>query len=376
MAANQTKKKKFPIFWTAYFLFLTALIIFWLFVLRYVNDCLLAYENAQPERVVEALAQDLQDGQAETVLTFSLSENRFQDPDLAKKRYLSYLAGKEITYDKDPGSYDAQNPIYRLYADGRQIATVSLRELSSKPLMLILSMQEWEVVCAEAILETGEKDLLIYAPDNCTVLINGIEADERERNGEEHEIKEFAYAAEYTSVPKLVEYEITGLFEQPEIEIFDSFGEKMEYTQTDNIIEATVFPASEIDGQLAEYVLQNAINYSNFFSRDLPGCQKSVAPLRSMFPEGSEFLELADNYRKHDMWMYSGHATPTFSNERVTDYVRYSEDFFSCNVYFEKKMLLTKTGATRTVVTNDTYYYVRIDGKWVIADMRTILEEE
>lgn len=376
MAGNKTKKKKFPVFWTAWFLFLTVLVVFWIFVLRYVNDCLLAYENAQPERVVEALAQALEDGQAETVLAFPTSENRFQDPDLAKKRYLSQLAGKEITYDKDPGSYDAQNPVYRLFADGRQAATVSLHELSSKPLMLILSMQEWEVVSAEPVLENGEKVLLIYAPDTCVVRINGVEADERERNGEEHEIQEFAYAAEYTSVPRLVEYEIAGLFEEPEIEIVDCFGEKLEYTRTDNIIEATVFPTSDMDGQLAGYVLQNAVNYSNFFSRDLPGCQKSVAPLRSMFPEGSEFLELADNYRKHDMWMYSSHSAPTFSNERVTDYVRYSEDFFSCNVYFEKKMLLTKTGATRTVVTNDTYYYVRIDGKWVIADMRTILEEE
>lgn len=376
MAGNKTKKKKFPVFWTSYFLFLAAMIVFWIFVLRYVNDCLLTYENAQPERVVETLAQALQNGQAEEILSFSPSENRFQDPDLAKKRYLTYLSGKEISYDKDPGSYDAQNPVYRLYAGDRQIATVSLHERSSKPLMLILSMQEWDVASAEPIMENGGKDLIIYAPDTCVVRINGVEADERELNGEVHDIKEFAYAAEYTSVPKLVEYEISGLFDEPEIEIFDSFGEKMEYTQTDNIIDASVFPTSEMDGQLADYVLQNAINYSNFFSRDLPGCQKSVAPLRPMFPEGSEFLELADNYRKHDMWMYSSHAAPTFSNERVTDYVRYSEDFFSCNVYFEKKMLLTKTGATRTVITNDTYYYVKIDDKWVIADMRTILEEE
>lgn len=376
MADGKTKKKKFPVFWTLYFLFLAALVVFWIFVLRYVNECLLAYEDAQPEHVVEALARDIQSGQAESIFAFPTSGNRFQDQDLARNRYLTALAGSEITFEKDPGSYDAKNPVYHLYADQRQIATVSLRELSSEPLMFILSRQEWEVASAVPVLEVGEKDVLIYAPDTCIVRINGVEADERERNGEEHEITEFSYVAEYTSVPKLVEYEVEGLFEEPEIEILDRFGEKIEYTKTDNIIDASDFPTSEMDEELAEYVLQNAINYSNFFSRDLPGCQKSVAPLRYMFPEGSEFLDLADNYRKHDMWMYSGHGAPTFSNQRVTDYVRYSEDFFSCNVYFEKKMTLTKTGAVRTVVTNEKYYYVNIDGKWLIADMRTILEEE
>lgn len=376
MAVKTRKKTKMPVFWIGYAFFLVTLAVFWIYVLRYVYKCLVAYEASQPERVIETLAKSLEEGKAEEIFTFPASPSRFQEPDIIKTRFLDVLAGQAITFEKDPGSYDSKNPLYRLFAGDRQIAGITLRELSSEPLMFILSKQEWEVASAVPVLETGPLDLQVHIPDSCTLRVNGIEAGSQEMTGNRWEIPEFSYAAQYTAVPGIVEYSITGLFEEPQIEIYDSYGAPMEYTRTGSVIEASAFPSSDMDEELAAYALENAINYSNFFSRDLPGCSKSVAPLKYMFPEDSEFLKLAENYRRHDMWMYSNHHAPSFANEEVRDYVQYSEDFFSCNVYFEKSMQLITTGEIRTVITNDTYYYVKIDGKWLIADMRTNIQEQ
>lgn len=372
---THSKKKKFPVFLIGYFIFLMVLVLFWAYVLRYVQDSLLTYEASQPERVMESLICDLEEGRIEEMLSFPSAQSRFEDPDIVKNKYMAQLSGQSLRFEKAPGSYDVQKPVYHIYAGDRRIASVSLRETASEPLMFILSIQDWEIASVEPVLETGDTKLLIHAPNTCTVQINGVLADERELTGNQWEVEAFSYAAEYVDVPDIVEYEVSGLFEMPEIVIQDKYGQDMAYTNVEGVIDARAFPTGRIEDALAEYVLKNAKNYSDFFSGDLPGGNHSVEPLKYMFPENSYFVEQADHYRRFDLWMYSQHEAPTFANERVTDYIRYSDNFFSCNVYFEKTMFLTKTKEYRTVVTNDTYYYVNIDGKWVVADMRTVLEE-
>lgn len=372
---TRNKKRKFPVFLIGYFIFLVALVLFWVYVLGYVRDCLVTYEASQPERVMETFVRELEEGEIEDFISFPVAQNRFEDPDIVKNRYMSYLSGQNISFEKAPGSYDVQKPIYNIYAGDRKMASVALKEVSSEPLMFILAVQEWEIDSVEPVLDTGEKNLLIHVPDSCTVQINGITLDERELTGDEWDVEEYEYAAEYVSVPYIVEYEISDLFETPEVVIRDSYGQEMEYIEEAGFIEVVDFPTGQIEDELADYVLKNAKNYSDFFSGDLAGGRNSVEPLRYMFPKDSYFLEQADHYRRYDLWMYSQHQAPTFANESVTNYVRYSEDFFSCDVYFEKTMVLTKTGEVRTVVTNDKYYYVNVDGKWVVVDMRTILGE-
>ena len=369
------KKRKFPVFLFGYFIFLLVLVLFWAYILGYVRDCLVTYEASQPERVMETFVRELEEGEIEDFISFPVAQNRFEDLDIVKNRYMSYLSGQNISFDKAPGSYDVQKPIYNIYAGDRKMASVALQEVYSEPLMFILAVQEWEIVSVEPVFDTGEKNLLIHVPDSCTVQVNGITLDERELTGDEWDVEEYEYAAEYVSVPYIVEYEISDLFETPEVVIRDSYGQEMEYIEEAGFIEAVDFPTGQIEDELADYVLKNAKNYSDFFSGDLAGGRNSVEPLRYMFPKDSYFLEQADHYRRYDLWMYSQHEAPTFANESVTNYVRYSEDFFSCDVYFEKTMVLTKTGEVRTVVTNDKYYYVKVDGKWVVVDMRTILGE-
>ena len=369
------RKKKFPLFWLCYGLFLLAMVLFWVYVIRYVNRCLVIYQQSQPESVIEELVNRLEKGEASELISFPQADNRFEDPYLARNRYLDSLQGRTITYQKAADHYNAKEPLYYLYLGDTRIGSVTLRETASEPLMFILSVQEWEITNLEPVLETGQNAVTIRVPDTFRVTVNGIPADDRELTGSQWEMEQFQYAGEYTPVPVLVEYQIENLLEMPEIEILDSFGTQIPYTMTHGLIQVAEFPVSPMDSDLEAYVLQNAKDYSNFFSRDLEGCRASVEPISHMFPGDSYYLELADNYRKHDMWMYSSHHAPEFVNEKVSDYIKYSEDLFSCNVYFEKNMVLVSTGAHRTDITDTTFYYAKIEGDWVIVDMQTIVEE-
>lgn len=374
---NKRKRKKIPFFRIVYFIFTLTLVLFWAVIFFYVRNCLQIYEAAQPEHVIEELISRIDVEEGTDSPYFQMAVSRFEDEGNYKNTYLSALKKAGITYEKAPDSYDAKAPVYHLYAGEVRIAAVSLEEKASYPLMMILTVPEWEITKVRPSGITGENEATITVPDIYTVWINGMQADERERTGIRHEMEEFQYSAEYTEVPELVEYKVEGLFEMPDIQIRNAMDEDIAFSVAeDNSITVDTFQASVMDKELADYVLTNAKNYSNFFSRDLEGCQTSTAPLRYMFPKDSYYLVLAENYRRFDMWMYSGHNAPVFLNEQVSNYVVYNEGFFSCEVSFDKKMILTKTGQERHDIHNTRYYYVKVDGKWVITDMQTVQDEE
>ena len=241
--------------------------------------------------------------------------------------------------------------------------------------MFILTQQEWAVENIEAVYETGDKAITITAPDNYSVFINGVKLDSRELTGNVTQIDALKYAAEYVTVPQLVEYKVDGLLSEPEVTIYNNQGGQVMFETDDNgNIVIDTFMTSAIEPELSATVLQNAKNYSNFFSKDLDGCSNSVAPIAYMFPADSYYLELAENYRLNDMWMYSAHQAPVFANETVSNYIVYTPELFSVEVYFEKNMVLTLNGEARQDIVNSRYYYADIDGSWLIVDMQSVTE--
>lgn len=369
------KRRRISVFKVVFLAVVVVMVLFWLIVIGNVRKKLVIYEKSQPEYTVEKYVEQFKDGSIFDSLDFAQSGNRFEDMQIYRSKFVAGINGKEITYEKDQTSYDAKNPVYNVYADDVLIAKITLKETASKPLMFILTKQDWEVLSIEAVYETGDKGITITAPDTYSVFINGVKLDSRELTGNVTQIDALKYAAEYVTVPQLVEYSVQGLLSEPEVTIYNNQGEQVMYTADDNgNITIDTFMTSTIDSELSATVLQNAKNYSNFFSKDIDGCSNSVAPISYMFPADSYYLELAENYRINDMWMYSAHQPPVFTNEMVSNYIVYTPQLFSVEVYFEKNMVLTLNGETRKDITNSRYYYANIDGNWLIVDMQSVTE--
>lgn len=371
------KRKKVPVFLIFYLCFLAVCILFWILVIRYVQECLLCYEAAQPEYFVEGLTERITEDGISSIFRVGEAPTRFESAEDIAAYYDRRVQGKTIVWRQDKASYDVSAPVYRIYADEEPAGVLTLREVSSEPLMFILTLCQWEVADAEALMEEPSESFTVTVPESYQVLVNGRALEGGELTGNFATPEQFRYAKEYVAVPRLVEYHVEDLYEKPEIEIRDAYGAATEYEEiyeaghTRIVVDS--FPVTEMDPELAAQALENVERYTNFFSRDLPGCRKSVEPIADMFPEDSYYLELADNYRREDMWMYSAHSTPTFENEKVSEYIRYSEELFSCEIYFDKRIVLN-TNEVRIDTTHMRNFYGYVEGGWRILDMQTILD--
>ena len=378
-SVEKQKKKGFPFFWIFYLLFVITLIVFWICVAEYVKKGLVLYEENQPDAQMEKVMDELRSTGLEQYMTVGGEISRFETAENYSGEFRERTGGKILFCTKAKGFQDAAAPKYELYADGELIGYVTLKELSSKPFMGILSLSEWSVGSVEILAAEAEESLTVTVPDAYQVWINGQQADERELMEGSDVAQEFVYAAEYVEVPKLLTYETKGLLQKPSVRILDQNGNEVAFEEScqghETKITVGSMQESEMPTDLSTMVLENAERYTNYFSVDLPGCRNSVEPIRDMFPQDSYYLQLADTYRREDMWMYSDHDAPVFMNESVSHYVRYTEVFFSCEVYFDKKMKLKKTGRDKIDTTHFRLYYGLLDGSWKILDIQTLLDE-
>ncbi|MBP5281650.1 MAG: hypothetical protein J6Z22_04035 [Lachnospiraceae bacterium] len=379
MSRQMTKKKKgFPFFWLFYFVFVLAMVIFWIRVGDYVKKSLVIYEESQPKYAMEKIMTLLRQNGLDQYMTIEGEVSRFETSEAFSEEFQGNLKGKILFFDEAKGYQDPSAPRYELFADGDPVGFVTLKETSSQPFFInLLTLSEWALDKVEMPSIKGEKSVEVTVPDNYQVKINGILADEREQQSGSETASEFEYASAYVTVPSFVTYRVDGLLKTPNVEILNANGESVSFESTEKnektLVSLKEFAESEMPSELETMVLENAERYTNYFSVDLPGAKQSTRPIRDLFPEDSYYLELAETYRREDMWMYSDHAAPVFKNESVSHYVRYNDECFSCEVYFEKEMRLTKTGKIKVDVTNFRLYYGLLNGEWKIVDIVTLL---
>ena len=362
---RKTKKKKF---WLGYGIYMGILAAFVAVLLVYVWDVMKKYEKAQPVYVLEGLLDDLKEGKSDLIADVSLG--KFEASGNYAETFAQSVKGKKLDYKvKSNGSYLMT---YTLLDNDKVVAEADLKADNERSLMGILSISDWRVDTVRVTVPDGDKGVEITVPDNYTVKVNGVALTSEEMSKEPETLDGMEYVAEYVTPPKKTTYEVKGLINAPSVEVWDSLGVQLDmsrYAGSEEIV--LEYGESEMPQDLKDYVLTAAKNYSNFFSKDIEGCYESTACIQPYFPQGSYYIDLAEQYRTGDMWMYSAHSAPEFENVAVSEYVRYSDHCFSCRVVFDKRMVLTLSGEPRVERNDQVYYYVNIGGEWLIADMKS-----
>ncbi len=367
-----TKKTKSK-FWFGYRIYVGVLALLFVVMCIAVWNTMKKYEAAQPEKYVDKVVQKIEDGNFEDVTYTSGADNKFEPNLDYKKEFESLVAGKELDFKISADSYDSLKPKYDILIGEEKVATVNLKSVKEYKKMAILVLSEWEVDSIVPVVKAGNYEIEITLPMNYEAEINGIKLTDEELSGDAVEMEGFDYVKEYVEAPKTVTYVVKGLANVPELKVNGEVIASDKLTVKGNKYSYTAdYEAQEIPAELRDYVLNAAKKYSNYFSRDLEGCRESTAPIADIFPAGSYYIQMAEKYRQEDMWMYSAHSAPVFTNEKVSNYIVYSEDCFSVEVAFDKTMVLTLNGNERLDQNNQVYYYVKIDGKWLIADMHNI----
>lgn len=364
---NKGNNKKKSRFWRGYGIYMGILVILLVVLLVNVWSIMKKYQAAQPERKVEELIKKLEAGDISGTDTAS---NAKFEPDIDNSAaFAEAVKGKELTYTVKSRSADKM--VYDIKDGEETVASTELTASNNRHMMMILAVSDWSITKTEAAQKQGDKSVTIRVPENYSVYVNGVMTGEEELTGEPETMEGMEYVSEYVDAPEFVTYHINGLTEEPEIQVKDSAGNDVEIPQyTDSSDISVPYATGVISDDMREYVIQAAKDYSNFFSGDLEGCSTSTACLQPYFPENSYYIDLAEQYRTGDMWMYSSHQTPVFDNMEVSGYTEYSDKCFSCRVSFDKSMIL-KTGETRTEHNDQVYYYVNMEGKWLIADIKS-----
>ncbi len=359
------KKKRFWIGYGVYMFILAALVAV---LLVYVWNVMKKYEKAQPVYVIEELLKELKEGRTDKIA--EVEAGKFEkDSDYAGD-FAESVKGRELGYSvKTSGSYKAT---YKILDGDSVVAEADLKADNERTMMGILSVSDWSVESVRVNVPAGDKNVKVTLPDNYTVKVNGIPLTADERTGEAKALEGMEYVSEYVDAPKTVVYEVKGLRNIPVVEVSDDLGNPVDmsgYTDTADIVVG--YRESEMPQELKDYVWSAARDYSNFFSKDIEGCYEGTACIQPYFPAGSYYIDLAEQYRTGDMWMYSAHSAPEFKDINVSEYIRYSDRCFSCRVAFDKHMVLTLSGEARVEHNDQVYYYVNVDGNWLIADMKS-----
>lgn len=384
---NNGKKRKLPIYWICLGIYALILIILGACFLSYTEKCLVQYENAQSDNAMKDYLADfkakVKDGTITNEITIPSASGEFESADVYKDIYMAQFEGvSSYTFEKDSASYLTEEPVYDIYADDTMVAKVTLSAKNERTIFGILTIMDWDVKGIEPVFTAGSNDYVIKIPSDYKATINGVTLGESYLTGNTETNPEFVNVSQYVTMPTLVEYKVTGLVNQPEIKIYNAAGEEVAYTPDENGNISVSYQAAsdEIPDEYYDSALKMAQTWEDFLTNDLSGDYHGLATIQQYLIKDSYYWDLAESYAHGvDITFISDHTLldPPYSNIAITDYVSYGENCYSCHIYFEKNMYLTRTGETRVDVIDSTFYFVNYDDSddgvdnphWAIVDM-------
>lgn len=361
------KNSKFKLGVLAYAGILVVLIVV---LLIYTWNSMKKYEASQPSNVVEKLVEKIEKGDFSDVnVGFS---SKYETATDAKDLFIDQIKGKDLTYKMISTNKEVAE--FHILSGDEKIATVSLKGSNHKETFKILTICDWKVDTVIANIANGANNVNVTVPESYKVYVNDVLLGKDELDGDAKKAFEIDYVETYATIPTIVTYKVEGLINKPDVKITNAAGEAIDlssYSDYTNVVLG--YEETEMPKELLDYVSKAAKDYSDFFTKDLPGCATSTKGIEKYFPEGSMYIKLAENYRLNDMWMYSAHNSREFRNFKVDNYIQYSDDLFSCTVSFTKRVVLTSNGQEKLDDNNQIYYYVKIaDNDWRIAAMMDV----
>lgn len=174
-------------------------------------------------------------------------------------------------------------------------------------------------------------------------------------------------------IPQNASYDIAVLKTGASIEVKDGAGKAVALEDGKSSFDLTAAANGEdtVPADIAKQVdvLEVAKTWSMFMSND-----RSFAQLQSVMHTGSYAYEMAQRYATSiDRTFFSEHtlAKVPFTEQKVENFVRISQTSFSVDVSFVKHMDLSN-GNKASDPMNDRFYFVNVNGKWLLAGLKEV----
>ena len=396
-------------------------------------------DNVVAEKL-ESIKKAASKGKLETEMSLDEIKEKYSPSEEELEDFEKAFSLGELTYKKARAGLSADTETYDIYLNGFLMGDMVLRTLKEDTVLAIFPVTEWAIESCSAktfsfdfpasvTVSAGTQKIegkpsetaglysytvsSLFNPDTFIIDSAGNTASFNGKDpitfvnytvkvfstysvysgdklidpakAETTEIDEYEYVREYCdAVPALSTYRLCLIDDGGKITVKDQSGADVEYTQKDTLIEAHTMPTSDTMPQgLADTIdpLAIAEAFSLITSDDLGGeWPHGFNKLANYLIKDSYFYE--KNYEfatSVDITFVSDHTldNPPFNSEEVSEYVKFSDECFSCRIKFNKPMHMAN-GVNKVDVVDSTYYFVYYDDSedgidnphWALVDTR------
>lgn len=372
--------KKFSIIYFSILIVLCGIFIY------YVVDSLIKYENSAIEKYIANLVVDISSDAKRNKISNYINTEEIKVSDLetsgtsVNEAYSNIFKSKKITYELVEDTIDT-TPTYNVLANGDILFTIKIKSNGDIHRMGLLTFPDWQI---DEITFPNDRGIYYYdlnVLDGYTVSVNNKNLDSN--LGKKGKIDEdLAQLSKFTELPIVINYELNNLTTEPEIKVYDQKNNEVSYDKNGREINAyELFTTDDVlklnDKLIANVdILKLAEMWSKFLTDDLAGTYHGYSTIKQYLLEDTDLWDMAYNWSHGvDITFVSGHTLVGFENEKVSNYVVYNDQAFSCEVYLEKNMRL-RSGKAKKDIMHDRFYFVYLNNEWKIVSMKAITDTE
>lgn len=378
---KKKNKKPMSLYKKSLLIYTAIIIVLVITLLVYVSICIKEYDKYDLDNYIKNSVADLSNKDLVNIvddkaLKINKYENYSSKKEIIKALDKSLEDTKKISYKLIEDESTDKKPVYDIYYNGKKVLKIKLANKGNIQKIKLLNYTKWEVVDIKSYIEKGLYEVKANLPEDYKLLINSKEVKE----STDSENKSLALFAQYTDVKKYKNYEITGLIGKPKVVIKDASGKEVKPVVKDEVysIEESYFKTddnNEAQSKLVAQldVLSFAEKYSLFLTNDLSGSYHGFSQLRDYVIEGTDmYKRMYDWAHGIDITFTSRHTlkNPTFTNEKLSNFVIYSDKAFTVDVTLEKNM--TVKGEDRVMKMNDRLSFVYYNGGWKLINMESL----
>ena len=374
-------KKPMSLYKKAILAYTGIIIVLIIALLVYVSMCLKEYDKYDLDNFIKNSVADLSNKDFTNIiddkeLTVNKYENYSSKKEIIKAIDKALEDTKKITYKEVEGESTDKKPVYDIYYNGKKVLKIKLANKGQIQKIKLLNYTKWELVEVKSYIEKGLYEVKANIPEDYKLFINNKEVTDKL----EAENKSLALFAQFTEIKKYNNYEITGLISKPNVVIKNESGNEIKPVIKEEVytIEETYFKTD--DNSVAQSkivsefdVLAFAEKYSLFLTNDLSGSYHGFSQMKDYVIEGTDmYKRIYDWAHGIDITFTSRHTlkNPTFTNEKLSNFVIYSDKAFTVDVTLEKNMRVK--GEDRVMKMNDRLSFVYYNDGWKLINMESI----
>ena len=324
-----------------------------IYIEKYIKD----YEEGMPSGAMDKIVnQFTPDGIGKLLSDNSVKVNEFETNDTITSYFTDKLNDGTVSYKKKAGEYSEKTPVYVVYAGDTPIAKVELKSAGKNA----HKFNKWTLgTVSFGDFTKNLAEVKITAPTGADVYINGVQVTDTYKTESEVKFAPCLHVSDYVTVPTNDVYDVGQLIAQPDItaklngkDLTVDYDKKTGYTiyypSDDELYKSMESRIYTIAEQYGAYII-NRGSLSKLSSYMVGTAAEYVSDIPAIWA-----------------YLWGKSYTYQFNNESITNFRKYSDKCFSCDVYYDLYVDY-KTGNT-TYKTSLTYTFVKQNGTWMLAD--------